>query len=87
MSVIKSFNQIGTLELSVPQITHLNGYAFEDVTNLKVFKADYHRNFQYEGTFWGSGVEEVYLPQIEALSFYEFQNCTKPSYSVSAQCD
>lgn len=76
MSVIKSFNQIGTLELSVPQITLLNGYAFEDVTNLKVFKADYLRNFQYEGTFWGSGVEEVYLPQIEALSFYEFQNCT-----------
>lgn len=73
---LKGFSQIGTLEISVPEINSLITDAFSDTENMKVFKSDYIRNLAPDGcTFWYSTVEEVYLPEVETLYQFDFSNC------------
>lgn len=74
---IKGFSQIGTLEISVPQIDFLTSGAFERSTNIKVFKSEYVSALNTDGgTFNGSSVEEVYLPDIYTLHQMDFNNCS-----------
>lgn len=71
---IKGFSQIGTLEISVPQITTLA--PINDV-NMKVFKSEYITSLAPNGsTFDGSSVEEVYLPNVTALKQMDFNECS-----------
>lgn len=77
ISKINGFSQIGTLEISVPQITLLSQNAFKSNTNsLKVFKSDDITALNANGgAFWKSSVEEVYLPNLQSLNQLEFQDC------------
>ena len=74
------FAEIGTLEVSIPELTKIWPYTFESGTNFKVFKSDYIEvlgDGETGGMFWYTDIEEVDLPNLQLLSFYEFSNCPK----------
>lgn len=75
MASLNDFREIGTLEIAVPEITVLSYQAFEERTNIKVFKSDYINVFDGDGLFWNSSVEEVYLPNLEILGQTDFSSC------------
>lgn len=68
---------IGTLEIDVPDIKELPTRAFQDYTNIKVFKSEYCKlsNISDGQTFENSSVEEVYLPAADNLHQMEFKGC------------
>ena len=73
---INSFDKVGTLEISVPEINILAYLDFQDQENPKVFKSEYIATTGSNGiTFKRSGVEEVYLPNLVSLKQQEFQEC------------
>ncbi|EOS11801.1 leucine-rich repeat protein [Phocaeicola sartorii] len=75
ISEINKFTQIGTLEISVPQIQHLTNNIAN--ANIKVFKSEYISSLDSDGgTFWNSAVEEVYLPNVTTLYQTEFSGCS-----------
>lgn len=75
MAFLNDFSEIGTLEIAVPEIAVLSYQAFDERTNIKVFKSDYINVFDGDGLFWNSSVEEVYLPNLKTLGMFEFQGC------------
>jgi len=74
---IGGFKQLNILEFSVPHITCLPGDSFYEKANPKVFKSDYIKNIHIDGgAFWRSGIEEVYLPNLQSLNQMDFSGCS-----------
>lgn len=74
------FAEIGTLEVSIPELTMIWPYTFDGSSNFKVFKSDYVTvlgDGLTGGMFWKSSVEEVDLPNLTLLTQMEFSNCKK----------
>lgn len=78
--IANDFTNIGTLDISIPQITKMPYYenAFYEKNNVKVFKAnDITQTNGDGGTFWRcNSIEEIYLPKLTALNETDFCACS-----------
>lgn len=76
LSSIGAFTEIGTLDISIPQITTLPSKVFYEKKNLKAFKSANITALHSNGSqFQRSSVEEVNLPNLQSLNETDFSDC------------